>query len=68
MMNWKECATKWSWPVLNFPCNYLEGLGKARKNINQDDQSLGPDPNLRLPEYEAGVIITAVNVSVVYNC
>jgi hypothetical protein len=64
-MNWREYGRKWSWPNLRYyPGICLEGLRKNTENISQDSQSPGRDLNLRPPKYEAGVLTTRLQCSV----
>jgi hypothetical protein len=55
MMNWKGCGRKHSWPILVLS-QHLPGTSKEHYKSNQESWFLGPDFNLRLSEYEAGLL------------
>jgi hypothetical protein len=41
-----------------YPSTFLEGLKKTKKNVSEDNWSLGQENHLGSPKYEAKVITT----------
>jgi hypothetical protein len=64
MMNWKECETTLSRPVLRYcPGICLKGLSKNTKIVSKDSWSPGPDLNAGLSEHEVRVLTTRLLLS-----
>jgi hypothetical protein len=54
---WKGCRREKSWPILRYyPSVCLKQLRNTTKTLSQNSQPPGPDFNLTLPEYEAGML------------
>jgi hypothetical protein len=64
-MNWKGCGSKRSWSNVKVLHQNLPGrTEKTTENLNHDSLSPGRNLNPGSPEYEAGVLTTRPQSSV----